>query len=507
MTGEGLTKKAHRSIRTFVYILSLWNVLLMLLIGSLLYFYTSVEPGYILIGLMLAMFITSLIFAQIISNIVVKPLILLTNTVLHLSPHTSNVAPAELGTLRVGKELVHDLTQHLYDFATATSASTATAVKESSLEISDILLPIIGLDKNGTVKVYNPAAHELFSVEAQPLDQQLDSLLDITLPNNSIGEWLRTVQDSSVNAHNIWRKCDVKPTMGENRNYFDIAARYRKDHPSGIDVIMVLSPQDSVFEAENTALGLIALAVHEIRTPLTIMRGNLEVLEDEALSNLTPEMQDYLKRTSAASQSLNGYITNILGVAKAEEGQLTLNLSEESWAKVVTQIVQGLQERATTRGKQIDVRISDGLPNVAIDTISITEVMTNLIENAIKYSPDTAPKIKIDVTLDKAGMVETKVIDQGLGIPDSVVPNLFNKFSRNHRNSAHITGTGLGLYLCKAIVNAHHGNIWVSSKEGQGTTIGFTLLPFDKLADSDSSSDNIIRTKHGWIKNHSMQRR
>jgi signal transduction histidine kinase len=110
-------------------------------------------------------------------------------------------------------------------------------------------------------------------------------------------------------------------------------------------------------------------------------------------------------------------------------------------------------------------------------------------------------------------MVETTVHDDGVGIPETVMPTLFEKFQRNHRNQAKIGGTGLGLYLCAALVKAHGGNIWVKSKEGEGATIGFSLQPYSQLAASRQNGDNsdgqgdIIRNAHGWIKNHSLYRR
>ncbi len=89
------------------------------------------------------------------------------------------------------------------------------------------------------------------------------------------------------------------------------------------------------------------------------------------------------------------------------------------------------------------------------------------------------------------------------------MPNLFSKFQRNHRNKTTIGGTGLGLFLSKAIVTAHNGHIWVSSKENEGSTFGFTLMPYSQLA-SNLQNDNtsgIVRGSHGRIKNHTMQRR
>ncbi len=141
--------------------------------------------------------------------------------------------------------------------------------------------------------------------------------------------------------------------------------------------------------------------------------------------------------------------------------------------------------------------------------LTVGEVITNLVDNAIKYSPDNAQKIAIVSSVNSEGLIETTVQDYGAGIPSSVMPNLFSKFTRNHRNKDDITGTGLGLFLSKAIVNAHSGNIWAKSKENEGSTFGFTLLPYDQLAKELQSNNNegIVQGSHGWIKNHSMQRR
>jgi signal transduction histidine kinase len=106
------------------------------------------------------------------------------------------------------------------------------------------------------------------------------------------------------------------------------------------------------------------------------------------------------------------------------------------------------------------------------------------------------------------GLIETSVKDSGVGIDGSILPNIFDKFYRNHRNRAQIGGTGLGLYLAKSIVDAHGGQIWVNSKPGEGSTFTFTVLPFAKLTEAGKSGNKsgVTRGAHGWIKNHSLYR-
>lgn len=169
-----------------------------------------------------------------------------------------------------------------------------------------------------------------------------------------------------------------------------------------------------------------------------------------------------------------------------------------------------MKPRAEVRGISLELAIDPDLPEVGVDRVSITEVLNNLVDNAIKYSGGS-DRIQIHAYKTNEGNIETTVKDFGVGIPESAVPYIFDKFYRNHRNRAQIGGTGLGLYLAKTIVNAHSGNIWLRSHEGEGTTFGFTILPFAAVADSDKTSDNgntdIVRSAHGWIKNHSMYRR
>jgi signal transduction histidine kinase len=200
-------------------------------------------------------------------------------------------------------------------------------------------------------------------------------------------------------------------------------------------------------------------------------------------------------------------VSNILNVARIENDQLELALQDCEWGSTLENIVEGLKLRAQVRGITLECKIEDNLPHVGADRVSIYEVVSNLVDNAIKYSGES--KRILITAAQKDGLVETTVQDWGVGIAESVIPHLFNKFSRNFHNQSQIGGTGLGLYLCKSIVAAHGGNIWVRSKEGQGATFGFTLLPYDQVANQQKNSDNkgIVRGAHGWIKNHSLYRR
>jgi two-component system sensor histidine kinase VicK len=208
------------------------------------------------------------------------------------------------------------------------------------------------------------------------------------------------------------------------------------------------------------------------------------------------------------AEQLMAFVNNILNVARVDDDQLELRLEEADWPTVLKQAVAALSLRAKVRGITLHCRLATNLPSVGVDRISILEVINNLVDNAIKYSGGSKV-INIETKLTQEGLVETTIQDFGLGIASSIMPNLFTKFYRDHHNRAQIGGTGLGLYLSKAIVTAHGGNVWIRSQEGKGSTFGFTLIPYAQLADDakKSGGQDMVRSAHGWIKNHSLYRR
>jgi signal transduction histidine kinase len=262
------------------------------------------------------------------------------------------------------------------------------------------------------------------------------------------------------------------------------------------------------YSQDDQAISFVALSVHELRTPLTLLRGYIEVFEEELGDKVDPELKGFMDKMSSQAEQLMAYVNNILNVARLDNDQLELHLDEASWSTVLKSIIESLSLRAKVRGKTLHCRIAANLPTVAVDRLSISEVVNNIVDNAIKYS-GSSKTINIEAHMTTDGFIETTIQDYGVGISTSILPNLFTKFYRDHRNRAQVGGNGLGLYLSKAIVTAHGGNLWVRSKENEGSTFGFTLLPYEQMTKQSKQSGNneLIRSAHGWIKNHSLYRR
>lgn len=369
-------------------------------------------------------------------------------------------------------------------------------------------LPLIVLDKEQTILFANKAAGTYLKREAaEMIGQNVYSVLDMSFPATpTFDKWLEEAKTNKAVATKRWEHVKAAIPAENITRQFDLAAYFNQANPEGYETLLVLFDHTKQYEQDDQGLSFVALAVHELRSPVTILRGYIEAFEEELDGKLTPELTDFMHKMKASAQKLSSFINNILDVSRIENDKLTLKLHEESWPEIVKDAVDDISLRARLQGVEIEVAIADDLPTVGVDKVGIYEVISNLLDNAIKYSGESK-KIIISAQLSKEGLVETTVQDFGVGIPVGVVPSLFEKFYRSHRSKEQVGGTGLGLYLSKTIVEAHGGHIWVQSKEGQGSVFGFTVVPYAQLAET-SKADNkdIVRGAHGWIKNHSLYR-
>lgn len=446
-----------------------------------------------------------------------QPLRAIWLTVLHILPGEHQVPAPNINKLQVGRTLVMSLSAQIYQLASVAEQFDSNEQKvektekaRSSMIANALPLPLLLLDKEGNITFINEAGSKYLGQPAADVtDKDVYSVLDMSFPSDdTFDAWLKRSKTSTVTATKTWERVRLDRPLADKTLQFDLAAFYNKDNPNGVETVLVLFDHTETYSQDDQAMSFVALAVHELRTPLTLLRGYIDVFDEEFEGKLDAELQNYMLKMNAAAQQMTAFVNNILNVARIEGDQLFLRLQESNWSEIVQSVVRDWSLRAQVRGIALECTVAPNLPTVGVDRVNIYEVLSNLIDNAIKYS-GTGKKIVIKAGLTKDGLVETTVQDFGVGIPESVMPNLFSKFYRNYRNRAQIGGTGLGLYLTKTIVTAHGGNIWVRSKEGQGTTFGFTISPYSKLADEQKSGDNkdITTNAHGWIKNHSLYRR
>jgi two-component system phosphate regulon sensor histidine kinase PhoR/two-component system sensor histidine kinase VicK len=239
-----------------------------------------------------------------------------------------------------------------------------------------------------------------------------------------------------------------------------------------------------------------------------VIRGYIDVLSDELSTVLQEDQKELFRRLAVSANRLSGYINNILNTSRYDRRHLRMHLAETTVNAVYDTIRDDMSLRASSQGRSLAVTIPDGLPTIAADTASLGEVFGNLIDNAIKYSNEGGI-INVSAA-SKGDYVEWIVEDHGIGMPSSVVSNLFQKFYRSHRSRETVAGTGIGLYISKAIVESHGGSISVRSEDGHGSTFTVSLPTYktvaDKLKAGNNGNETLISSEGSWIKNHNMYR-
>ncbi len=479
--------------------------------GSYLALLTYTELGQsaaILISVITYIAGTLLAYLVILSA-ATKPTGLIWQAVWHVSPDKTSVAAPELNNIRLGKEMVSALIMQIYNLASSKPSSQESDKPTMDMDLlENIPLAVIFLDRDRNVIKLNQIAGTL--ADTQPLEaagKNIYEILNLSFKNeDTLDIWLNSLENKVTDTH-LWEH--VKLNLSDNTTkHFDMAASYSKDSASGGEIVLAIFEKTQSYQKEEQATSYVAMAVHELRTPLTMLRGYIEIFEDELSEELDEEHKEFMRKMSVAAQNLTAFVNNILNVARIDENQFSLTLREYSWHDVLVEIIDSLKLKTEIRGKKVSLNIDSDLPAVGIDKISMYEVVTNLVDNAIKYSGQEN-NIIISSKLGKDGAVETTVEDKGPGIPESVVGQLFTKYYRSHRSKNAIGGSGLGLYLVKSLVKAHGGDVWVESKEGHGSKFGFSILPYSKVSEGVKlgSQDGIERHANGWIKNHSLYRR
>lgn len=225
--------------------------------------------------------------------------------------------------------------------------------------------------------------------------------------------------------------------------------------------------------AKNRFLGM---AAHDLRNPLASIRALAEFLHEGAVGPLTPDQADLVKTIHEASQSMLTMVNELLDVATIESGVLKLNLEPTDLGRIAAECVAMINIEAARKGTQVKLHGLDSPATLRIDAARIKQVVDNLVSNAVKFSP---PGSTIDAFVASdaaAGTCSFFVRDQGPGIPDDERDKLFKDFSRlSIKPTGGEKSTGLGLAICRKIIDAHHGTIAAENLPAGGCEFRFIL--------------------------------
>lgn len=343
-----------------------------------------------------------------------------------------------------------------------TAADMETEIAQLRSALDNMTDGVMIVDQQGRILLMNPACRRLLEIPES----------DIT------GSFAQMVRDYRI--VELWQNLFASPEI-------------RREVPAPIEIFrdqstLLVSGVRIPFAGEERALIMIQDVTqarrieamrrdfvnnvsHELRTPLASIKALVETLREGALED-PPAARHFLARIESEVDSLVQMVQELLELARLESGRSVLNRQTVDLAAVIMPAVDRLLPQAKRAGLHVVLDIPSDLPRVYIDPSLFRQVITNLVHNAIKFTP-AGGEIRITARAAKEEII-VSVSDTGIGIPKEDLPRIFERFYKADRSRAG-GGTGLGLAIAKHVVLSHGGRIWAESQEGRGSTFYFTI--------------------------------
>lgn len=227
-------------------------------------------------------------------------------------------------------------------------------------------------------------------------------------------------------------------------------------------------------ELDRLKSAFVGIVSHELRTPLTPIKTLVENLLDGVGGSLSEQQHHYLSRIQANADRLTRMLNELLDLSKIEAGKTELRPTVLSIQELIADVLDVLRPLAQQKSITMEVTSLDGIPKVHADRDKLYEVLANLVDNAIKFTP-SGGRIQIGTKVLNDRYIRVEVSDTGCGIPEEDLPKIFDKFYRVHSLSSNHAGAGLGLAIAKGLIELHGGTIGVESTSGKGSHFYFTV--------------------------------
>ena len=338
--------------------------------------------------------------------------------------------------------------------------------KKSERIIQEIGDGVMVLDIQGKVLLVNPAAQKLLTEGSQT--KHLNMGTDIR-HYPKIQEIFKDTSETLV------KEIELKdPNYPDPRVFKAIVTPLKDERKNLLGKVIVFHDITVLKEMDLFKSDFISHVSHDLRTPLMTITGAIENLSDQIVGHLNKKQEEYLSLMSKNATRLGRLINDLLDTSQIESGKLKLKIAQFSLHSLIKQVINNMKPIA--ENKQINVVCGElqGESGMMGDWNKIEQVLTNLLDNAIKFSP---MKKEVVITLiRKENYLQTSIRDAGLGILPSELERVFDRFYQTEKDSSFSQkGTGLGLYIAKNIVELHGGKIWVESKMGKGSEFFFEL--------------------------------
>ncbi|MCD6311115.1 MAG: HAMP domain-containing protein, partial [Elusimicrobia bacterium] len=344
---------------------------------------------------------------------------------------------------------------------------------------------LIMVDHSGKILMVNEKSRDILKLNNVSPGEDL-----LTAVQNSAADFPPASNAAEI-IENLLASTEENPKSEIDMSHEDMpkfyeVSRYSVTTRDKINLGSIITLRDVTLEKELAKMkdDFLHSITHDLRSPMTSIRGFLELLLDGSAGEISGEQESFLKIMDESSEKLLGMINNLLDVSKLEAGKMVLNLKEADLSKLTSTIVDFFYPQAKSLKIDLKFKCVKPLKPVNIDENLIERVVTNLVSNAMKFTPPGGSvTVEIEDGKPSRGFLRVSVKDTGKGIPAGEVDRVFEKFHQVADTALKKTGTGLGLTVCKYIVEAHLGEIGAESVFGKGSVFSF-YIPKDLIKEN-----------------------
>ncbi len=411
-------------------------------------------------------------FSLVLSNLLVKPVREMVDATQKIAEGNYEIefstrSEDELGRLT---DEFNSMAKKLKGFHDLNIEEIMAEKRKSEAIIRSIDDGIILVDAEFKVTGMNPMARRILDL---PSDSPQNRHFLEVLKNEQLFNYIKESMESGK-----------PPSIEEKENIFMVEREGTRRHyqfsitpvhgKKGflIGVVLLLRDVTRLTELDRLKSEFVMTASHELRTPLTSIGMSIDLLLEGTAKKLSEKEQQLLSAAHEDLQRLKAFVSNLLDLSKIEAGKMEMELSSIPARILFEKTMSVFKAQSEEKAVNLSLNVPEGLPNVKADDNKITWVLTNLISNALRYTPSGG---HIKLSAESFGpSVQISVTDDGPGIPYEYQSKIFDKFVQVKSDKA-VGGSGLGLAICKEIVRAHGGTIWVDSVPGSGSIFTFTL--------------------------------
>ena len=319
---------------------------------------------------------------------------------------------------------------------------------------------VIVLDSDNRIRLINRAAQRL-------LDADIHAARGSTLAEIVRDHELLELASGSAATGRIQRA--EMELLHQRRFLRAIATPISADPSRG--VLLTLQDVTRLRQVQNTRREFVSNVSHELRTPLASVNAMVETLDGGAIYD-TEVARDFLSRIHDDISRMTTMVDELLELSSLESGQMPIHLAPVELPRVANKVTERFETNAASRGVKLLSLVPDDLPYLMADAGKLDQILTNLVENALKFTPEGG-RVTLSARTVESG-IEIEVADTGVGVPREHLPHIFERFYKVDRSRRNV-GTGLGLAITRRLVQAHGGNITVQSSEGEGSAFTLTL--------------------------------